>query len=100
MAMTCRSPANQENKGYGLGLTWAGMEARPTKKDPNRFFPETGNLKPVIMSLRLTQYHENSGCQEPSAHPGCQTFSGQKPSRNSKLETLFSDSLVSGTKIE
>jgi hypothetical protein len=42
MAMTCRSPANHENKGCGLGLTWAGTEARPTKKG---FFLETGNRK-------------------------------------------------------
>ena len=40
--MTWRSPAKHENKGYGLGLTWAGTEARPTKKV---FFPETGNQK-------------------------------------------------------
>jgi len=38
-------PANPENKGCSLGLTWAGTEARPTEKG---FFsrnqkPETGN---------------------------------------------------------
>jgi hypothetical protein len=26
-----KAPAKHENKGYGLGLTWAGTEARPTR---------------------------------------------------------------------
>jgi hypothetical protein len=39
--------AEKTGKGYGLGLTWAGTEARPTKKG---FFPETRNRKPKTFS--------------------------------------------------
>jgi len=41
IAMTCMSPVNYKNKGHRFWLTWAGTEARPTKRGA---LPETGNL--------------------------------------------------------
>jgi hypothetical protein len=44
--MGTNSAANHENKGCGLGLTWAGTEARPTEEKGFFWKPETGNWKP------------------------------------------------------